>query len=347
MFLAFVCISVSGANQTWQKLKPYVLKSKMVFSFDNSVFDHEKGFYLTGEKLRLNAEDTIPYRVYENFFENFKSNSKIYIENCNEHVPLNILDLPNAGRKESDRWFVRPYYLPIAYRVVNSHIYEFILFAVVDRGTMISILCYDESKNNLMSDCLLFFGQRIEIDDWNMLNDYNKFSTDYDCSTLNVMNDVFIQNYSESCGLGDDEPCLSVSVFRMVKYNEILGCYEIVWSDSNLYLESRTDSVLIQQAMAYRCLIKDNDGYTNVREKPNGSSKIIYKINDGEQFVISNKMCGDWYRIICYGKHYNGWIHKSRVEIREKAGEYLQNSYRLEEFNKYGEFYWKQLDYDD
>ena len=334
-----VCVSVS-AHHSWQKIKPYVLKSKNVLSFDNSVFDHDKGFYLTGDKLNLNVNDTIPYCIYEEFFENFKFNSKFYFENCDGYIPITVSDLPNAGRKESDRWFVRPYYLPIAYRVTNSQIYEFILFAVVEHGTMISILCYDEVQDKLMSDCLLFFGNRIELVDWNLLNDYQNFRTDYDCSTLNVENGVFFQNYSEPCGIGDDEPCISVPTFRMVKYNDSVGAYEKIWSDSNLYLESNEDSVLVQRAMAYRCKIKDNDGYTNVRLKPSTSSKILYKIYDGEQFVVSNKMCGEWYRIIHYGKQYSGWIHKSRVNVIEKAGEYLRNPYCLEDFNEFGEYYW-------
>lgn len=42
-------------------------------------------------------------------------------------------------------------------------------------------------------------------------------------------------------------------------------------------------------ATAQMAVIQDKDGYTNVRQEPNGTSKIIHKINDGEVIYIGEQ----------------------------------------------------------
>jgi hypothetical protein len=56
--------------------------------------------------------------------------------------------------------------------------------------------------------------------------------------------------------------------------------------------------------------INDPDGYTNVREEKNSTSKILFKINEGEEFKVLSKK-GDWWEIDFNGK--TGFIHKSRI----------------------------------
>ncbi|WP_148639260.1 hypothetical protein [Aquimarina longa] len=65
-------------------------------------------------------------------------------------------------------------------------------------------------------------------------------------------------------------------------------------------------------------VINDPDGYTNVRDK---SGEIIFKIMDGEEFMVSKsdkKIIGEFYKegwwfVRFKGKE--GWIHNSRVKI--------------------------------
>jgi hypothetical protein len=56
--------------------------------------------------------------------------------------------------------------------------------------------------------------------------------------------------------------------------------------------------------------INDPDGYTNVREEKNSTSKILFKINEGEEFKVLSKK-GDWWEIEFNEK--TGFVHKSRI----------------------------------
>jgi len=56
--------------------------------------------------------------------------------------------------------------------------------------------------------------------------------------------------------------------------------------------------------------INDPDGYTNVREEKKSTSKILFKINEGEEFKVISKK-GDWWEIEFNDK--TGFVHKSRI----------------------------------
>ncbi|CAL2092043.1 SH3 domain-containing protein [Tenacibaculum sp. 190524A05c] len=59
--------------------------------------------------------------------------------------------------------------------------------------------------------------------------------------------------------------------------------------------------------------INDPDGYTNVREKPSITSKVVFKILSKEYFYYEKTDNKNWYKLINMdGK--SGYIHKSRVE---------------------------------
>ncbi len=65
-------------------------------------------------------------------------------------------------------------------------------------------------------------------------------------------------------------------------------------------------------------VINDPDGYTNVRDK---SGEVIFKITDGEEFMVSKskkEIIGEFYKegwwYVSF-KGEKGWIHKSRVTI--------------------------------
>lgn len=60
--------------------------------------------------------------------------------------------------------------------------------------------------------------------------------------------------------------------------------------------------------------IQDSDGFTNLRQDKNSSSKILQKIKSGEQIEVLDQN-GDWWSII--SKEGNkGYIHKSRIKSR-------------------------------
>ncbi|WP_442879403.1 SH3 domain-containing protein [Chryseobacterium sp.] len=61
-------------------------------------------------------------------------------------------------------------------------------------------------------------------------------------------------------------------------------------------------------------IIQDADGYTNLRQDKNSSSKILQKIKTGEQVEVLDQN-DDWWSII--SKEGNkGYIHKSRIKSR-------------------------------
>ncbi|WP_442878625.1 SH3 domain-containing protein [Chryseobacterium sp.] len=60
--------------------------------------------------------------------------------------------------------------------------------------------------------------------------------------------------------------------------------------------------------------MQDADGYTNLRQDKNSSSKILQKIKTGEQVEVLDQN-DDWWSII--SKEGNkGYIHKSRIKSR-------------------------------
>lgn len=63
-------------------------------------------------------------------------------------------------------------------------------------------------------------------------------------------------------------------------------------------------------------IIKDKDGFTNMRKEPNAQSKIVGTIKEGELFYCqSNEGHEDWYEIDF--KKTSGFIHKSRIQSLE------------------------------
>jgi hypothetical protein len=72
-----------------------------------------------------------------------------------------------------------------------------------------------------------------------------------------------------------------------------------------------------------KAYINDSDGYTNVREKPDVKSSVLYKIYTNRPFYIITDVINDnWYKISLYDInekiHEDGYIHKSRVRIVPK-----------------------------
>jgi hypothetical protein len=57
--------------------------------------------------------------------------------------------------------------------------------------------------------------------------------------------------------------------------------------------------------------IKDEDGYINLREKPNNQSKIIEKLANGTTLEILDSS-KDWWYVKCLIDK-KGYIHKSRI----------------------------------
>ena len=62
-------------------------------------------------------------------------------------------------------------------------------------------------------------------------------------------------------------------------------------------------------------IVVDPDGYVNLREEKNTTSKILEKVKTGEK-VYGIENVGDWYRVRTV-KENIGYIHKNKLKIDE------------------------------
>ena len=59
--------------------------------------------------------------------------------------------------------------------------------------------------------------------------------------------------------------------------------------------------------------IYSKEGYTNVRSKPNSSSKIVTQLQNGN-LVYGISKTGDWYYVILWDSYVHGYIHQSQLQ---------------------------------
>ena len=77
--------------------------------------------------------------------------------------------------------------------------------------------------------------------------------------------------------------------------------------------DTKPTNTTYQKAVKYTAVINDPDGYTNVRNQPNGNAPIIDKIYDGDKFTVE-MVDANWWKATTTS-NVKGYIHKSRVQI--------------------------------
>ena len=88
-------------------------------------------------------------------------------------------------------------------------------------------------------------------------------------------------------------------------------------------------------------VIKDVDGFTNVRKLPKIDSEVIYKLKDSEVFIYQeNETESDWITVYISKNKYQmecgevdtftGYIHKSRLYPIEDLNKYNGNEFSFE-----------------
>ncbi|GAB1858356.1 hypothetical protein MHTCC0001_31930 [Flavobacteriaceae bacterium MHTCC 0001] len=95
--------------------------------------------------------------------------------------------------------------------------------------------------------------------------------------------------------------------------------------------------------MAQFAIIKDKDGFTNVRLEPESSAKVIYKLKSNEVFAYAQEDYYyniDWiqvwisknqFSIDCGGLgRLSGYIHRSRIQPFNKLKAYIENNLTFE-----------------
>ncbi|MCO4294070.1 hypothetical protein NF867_14480 [Solitalea sp. MAHUQ-68] len=101
---------------------------------------------------------------------------------------------------------------------------------------------------------------------------------------------------------------------------------------------------LTLQAQCQVAIIQDNDGFTNVRSKPNANSEIVYKISVNEVFWYNSEdddfQKSEWVEVYVLKNKYsfnsiqsetvNGFIHKSRLLPLDKLKIYKASDFNFE-----------------
>ena len=59
--------------------------------------------------------------------------------------------------------------------------------------------------------------------------------------------------------------------------------------------------------------IYSKEGYTNIRSKPSSSSKVIARLENGEEVFAINKT-GDWYYVTLWDSDIYGYVHQSQLQ---------------------------------
>ena len=98
----------------------------------------------------------------------------------------------------------------------------------------------------------------------------------------------------------------------------------------------------IQNLNSQLAVIEDPDGFTNVRQEPNGNSKIIYKLLESEIFSyfegnskngwIEVSISKNKFDLYCYesGNYLIGYIHESRFQPIENLPKYKGNNFTFQ-----------------
>lgn len=84
------------------------------------------------------------------------------------------------------------------------------------------------------------------------------------------------------------------------------------------YFQQVINTDIEQLGIGFWATINDKDGYSNVREKPQINSSILYTIKDEGIVFLEKTEFSNWYRVICHVKddkteHHGGYIHESRI----------------------------------
>ncbi len=99
---------------------------------------------------------------------------------------------------------------------------------------------------------------------------------------------------------------------EIVLGNEMKNTSKLIFDKIKKSRNKQPENILKNKQSVFE--VYDNDGYTNLREEKNSTSKIIDKLNTGEEVKIIESI-DDWWKILSKtGK--TGYVHKSRLRIK-------------------------------
>ena len=111
--------------------------------------------------------------------------------------------------------------------------------------------------------------------------------------------------------------CSEIKDVQMVNQSLVINVEGDGAKESHKYVYAHgtlTDNGrVVPHGLNLYAVINDPDGYTNVRQAPNGKSPIVARV-DKSEFFFTNPQRGDWWKVRL-GSHQEGYMHKSRIVI--------------------------------
>jgi hypothetical protein len=118
-----------------------------------------------------------------------------------------------------------------------------------------------------------------------------------------------------------------------IKLSDKKTIYFEIFLDQPLFIDdiwlSDGTSIYSKEYFLRPGIINDSDGYVNIREQPNGKSKIVRRILKNELFFFTPTSKSDWYRV--YRNESSaciGYIHKSKITVYDDFPENIKKKVR-------------------
>ncbi len=353
LFLLLVCYPVfSDVRSSWNEIKTYILKSEKCMSFDKIKFlpsrENTVGeniiFKKDDKDIKINFEAQIPYKLYYTFIEELKKSKLPYVlvnDNCGEvygqqQLSFSIPEMHYDSIYESyskNNYKTKLKIFPLFYRNLADSIYEVVVLTTSDikdseetlgwiGETIVFSFIYDENEAEVLSSLILCYmvpcmhkSELENLDMWSC-SDNLDFAIEINNNVYKIFK--IREGYGMEYGVNEG---VEIYILSSESYK-----YERIWSSLFTYPDKVPSSVLdtiknidhvntiIHFPMAYECEILDSDGYTNVREKPNVNSDVLFKIKETDKFIINGFECNGWYKVLFVNNNVKmGWINKSRV----------------------------------
>ncbi|MDR1730202.1 MAG: SH3 domain-containing protein [Prevotellaceae bacterium] len=196
---------------------------------------------------------------------------------------------------------------------LNPLFYTLLIYNIGGEGRVAYLNNYTKS-GNLLSSIEVFFSEE----------PYNKPHVDINDFYLRTVidNNGRIHRIFQGGAATSEKYTYSLDESGYFKIEKI-QVYDWDSSVTELNTISIDEVINFTKGEILKAFINDPDGYTNVREQPNSSSPILYKIKKDESFYVITDLINDnWYKIALYEnktKSYEGgYIHKSKIKIIPK-----------------------------
>ena len=247
----------------------------------------------------------------------------ILLLSCNKNVQdkINVNSLKNAYLNKNEQVFLENF--PNSFKDFKS------IFGWNDKLDKANVL-YDDSNNyidfyfklisvpknkNFKSKSInIAVGGKWEADAVGYFQDkvheFVKNDLDY-VLMLNNLNQNEINSFWKF--YFDKEKLIYPKELNLVLDNKMQKISKSIFN--NLNDRKKSDPENISKNKATKFEIYDKDGYTNLRDDKSVSSKIIDKINSGEEVVIIESVDNEWWKIKT-AKNQIGYVHKSRIRIK-------------------------------